>query len=191
MHDSDVKTAFTKDYYVKTATLIHKLQITPEAQKGMKVLCEGKQVTTRRRSIQNRDEYLATHDQERRAPWKDYKMGRSTYFRRRKAGTLPPLPKQIEVNVPVQQIEKNKKSSETSMLYIMTRARVALLLSWCQVALSLLSDCMKKVSAFRREVFVPSICSFIPVVPRWLRVKSLMYFKRRRKSKRKRKRKRG
>ena len=156
------------------------------------MLCEGKQVTTRRRSIQNRDEYLATHDQERRAPWKDYKMGRSTYFRRRKAGTLPPLPKQIEVNVPVQQIEKNKKSSETSMLYIMTRARVDLLFLLCQGALLRHSEHVSMgyqvASSGIQELFIPLL---LPKFRKWVRIKSLMYFKRRRKSKRKRKRKRG
>ena len=90
-----VKSAFTKNYYVKTATLIRKLQITPEAQKEMKVLVSGKRVTARKRSKQSRDEYLVTHDQERRKPWLAYGFSRSTYFRRKKAGTLPPLPVHI------------------------------------------------------------------------------------------------
>lgn len=63
-----VKSAFTKNYYAKTATLIRKLQITPEAQKAMKVLVNCERITARKRSLQNREEYLATHDQERRKP---------------------------------------------------------------------------------------------------------------------------
>ena len=123
-----VKTAFTKDYYVKTATLIRKLQITPEAQKGMKVLCEGRRVTTRKRSQQTREEYLETHDQERRKPWLAYGFSRRTYFRRKAAGTLPPLPVQME------QMETNvhspaEKIGGTGVLYIMARARRFALLS--------------------------------------------------------------
>ena len=114
-----VKSAFTKNYYVKTATLIRKLQITPEAQKEMKVLVDGKRVTSIKRSQQNREEYLATHDQERRKPWLAYGFSRRTYFRRKKADTLPPLPVKVEVNVPVSQ----EKISGTSAPYIMTRAR--------------------------------------------------------------------
>ena len=117
-----VKTAFTKHYSVKTATLIHKLQIPPEAQKEMKMLCEGKCVTTRKRSQQTREEYLETHDQERRKPWLAYDFSRRTYFRRKAAGTLPPLPVQIEANVP--SLPEERKSG-TSMLYIMTRALLA------------------------------------------------------------------
>ena len=188
-----VKTAFTKNYYVKTATLIHKLQITPDAQKEMKVLCEGKRITTRRRSQQTREEYLETHDQERRQPWLAYKFSRRTYFRRKAAGTLPPLPVQIEANVP----PIPEKIGGTGLLYIMTRARAALLLWLCQAELLRLSE--RKQGFFRvreasgglRGLLVSLVSSIFPRVPKWLRAKSLMYFKRRRKSKRKRKRKRG
>ena len=190
-----VKTAFTKHYPVKTATLIEKLQITPEAQKEMKVLCEGKRVTTRRRSLQNREEYLETHDQERRQPWLAYKFSRRTYFRRKAAGTLPPLPVQIEANVPPIPEKMPEKIGGTGLLYIMTRARVALLLWLCQAELLRLSE--RKQGVFReasgglRGLLVSLVSSIVPRVPTWLRAKSLMYFKRRRKSKRKRKRKRG
>ena len=189
-----VKTAFTKHYPVKMATLIDKLQITPEAQKEMKVLCEGKRITTRRRSQQNREEYLETHDQERRQPWLAYKFSRRTYFRRKAAGTLPPLPVQTvqtEANV----LSLPEKKSGTSLQYIMIRARVALLLWLCQAELLRLSE--RKQGVFREAsgglggLLVSLVSSIVSRVPKWLRVKSLMYFKRRRKSKRKRKRKRG
>ena len=191
-----VKTAFTKHYSVKTATLIHKLQIPPEAQKEMKVLCEGKGVTTRKRSQQTREEYLETHDQERRKPWLAYDFSRRTYFRRKAAGTLPPLPVQIEANVPSLP-EKMKKKSGTSMQYIMMRARVALLLHFCQLEWSRRSECREGIrgawgasGGCLGELFL-SVPRSVPRIPIWVRAKSLMYFKRRRKSKRKKKRKRG
>ena len=182
-----VKSAFTKNYYAKTATLIRKLQITPEAQKEMKVLVNGERVTGRKRSKQTREEYLATHDQERKKPWLAYGFSRRTYFRRKKAGTLPPLPVQVGVNATVSQ----EKIGGTSLLYIMTRARVALLLLLCQAALLRLSRSnswgYQGASGGLQERFIPLL---LPKFRKWVRIKSLLYFKRRRKSKRKRKRKR-
>ena len=182
-----VKSAFTKNYYAKTATLIRKLQITPEAQKEMKVLLNGERVTTRKRSKQTREEYLATHDQERKKPWLAYGFSRRTYFRRKKAGTLPPLPVQVGVNAPV----KKEKIGGTSLPYIMTRARVALLLLLWQAVLLRLSEQKPKgyqgASGGIQEQIIPLL---LPKFRKWVRIKSLLYFKRRRKSKRKRKRKR-
>ncbi len=183
-----VKSAFTKNYYVKNATLIRKLQITPEAQKEMKVLVNGGRVTTRKRSKQTREEYLATHDQERSQPWLAYGFSRRTYFRRKKAGTLPPLPVQVGVNAPVSQ----EKIGGTSLPYIMTRARAALLLLLWQAVLLRLSEQKSKgyqgASGGIQEQIIPLL---LPKFRKWVRIRSLLYFKRRRKSKRKRKRKRG
>ena len=101
---------------------------------------------------------------------------------------MPPLPLQIEANVP----PIPEKIGGTGLLYIMTRARVALLLWLCQAELLRLSE--RKQGVFReasegiQELFIPLL---LPKFRKWVRIKSLMYFKRRRKSKRKRKRKRG
>ena len=188
-----VKSAFTKNYYVKTATLIRKLQITPEVQKEMKVLVNGERVTARKRSKQTREEYLATHDQEHRKPWLAYGFSRRTYFRRKKAGTLPPLPVQIEVNAPVSQ----RKIGGTRALYIMTRARVALFFASCWSYFRFVAEHKKhkeeeekEYQEYQYQQFVPLLL-LLPRLRKWVHIKSLMYFKRRRKSKRKRKRKRG
>ena len=182
-----LKTAYTKNYFAKTTTLIEKLQITPEAQKEMKVLLIGKRVTAKAR--QKREDYLAEHDQERRKPWIALGISRRTYFRWKKAGKLSPQPL---VNIPVTPVQKNDFSCGTGLLYIMTRARVAFIRALCQAELLRLSECEWGVQydngagVYRRFTQLPRV-----KVPQWLRVKSLMYFKRRRKSKRKRKRKRG
>ena len=178
-----VKSAFTKNYYVKNATLIRKLQITPEAQKEMKVLVNGGRVTTRKRSKQTREEYLATHDQERSQPWLAYGFSRRTYFRRKKAGTLPPLPVQVGVNAPVSQ----EKIGGTSLPYIMTRARV---LSWQAGILRLSEQKLKGYQGASEGIQEQIIPLLLPKFRKWIRIRSLLYFKRRRKSKRKRKRKR-
>ena len=203
-----VKSAFTKDYKAKTATLIETLQITPEAQKEMKVLLLGRRVTSKKQPLQNRDEYLATHDQERRKPWELYGFSRRTYFRKKKAGTLPPLPTQLQISTPAPQFEKGTQKSGTSDLYIMTRARVAslslvALSCWLELLLHA-SDASEGASGGFSGSMGKSIQSHPyrsalnpnPVPCKWksrewLQLRSLLYFKRRRKSKRKRKRKRG
>lgn len=83
-----VKSAFTKNYHVKTITLIKTLRISPEAQKRMKVLSTEK-LSASRRFKQTRAEYLESHSQERTKPWESLGISRRTYFRRKKAGTLP------------------------------------------------------------------------------------------------------
>ena len=176
-----VSTAYRKDYFAKTTTLIRKLQITPEAQKEMKVLLIGKRVTAK--AQQNREEWLAEHDQERRAPWIALGISRRTYFRWKKAGKLP------EQN-PVLQ---TKNSCGTGCLYIMTRAFLSWLLALCREELlqapSGLRVRYNDVNGlYSHDVCVPLV---VPRARRWLSLKSLLYFKRRRKSKRKRKRKRG
>ncbi len=205
-----LKSAFTKDYKAKTATLIETLQITPEAQKEMKVLLLGRRATSKKQPQQSREEYLATHDQEHRKPWELYGFSRSTYFRKKKAGTLPSLPTQLQISTPAPQLEKGTQESGTSALYIMTRARVALL-SWvalsCSCWLELLhttseegasgsfsgSICKSKSIQSHQTPLVLSLRRvFTPCRScEWLQLKSLLYIKRRRKSKRKRKRKRG
>ena len=82
-----VKSAYTKEYHATTNYLIRILQITPEAQKQMKVLCVGVRATAQKR--QPREEWLAEHSQEREKPWEALGVSRATYFNWKKAGTLP------------------------------------------------------------------------------------------------------
>ena len=119
-------------------------------------------------------------------------MSRSKYFRKKKAGTLPPLPVQAEANVPALPFS----IGETSMLYIMTRARGALLFLLCQAVLLRLSEQKSKgyqgaSGGIQGGIQGQIIPLLFPRFRKWVRIKSLLYFKRRRKSKRKRKRKRG
>ena len=119
-----------------------------------------------------------------RKPWLAYDFSRRTYFRRKAAETLPPLPVQIGANVP----SLPEKIGGTGWVYIMTRARVALLISLCQLVLARVSAHKSRGYQGVQELFIPL---FLNSVRKWVRIKSLMCFKRRRKSKRKRKRKRG
>lgn len=93
-----VKSAFAKDYHAKTTTLLEILQITPKAQKEMKVLRIGQRATSKKQPKQTRAEYLATHDQTRREVWKLYGLSERTYYRRKKAGKLPPLLTQLQAS---------------------------------------------------------------------------------------------
>ena len=84
-----LKSSFKKHYSATTNYLIKTLRITPEYQKHMKVLCVGVRATEKKH--QPRAEWLAEHSQERDEVWKKYGVGRTKYFKMKKAGTLPPL----------------------------------------------------------------------------------------------------
>ena len=169
-----VKSAFWKNYQVRTSTLIKRLQITPNEQKLMKVLIVGKDGKPRQR----RAEWLAEHDQERRKPWIALGISRATYFRWKKAGKLPCA----KEYVPLPVVEKK---SETGISYIMTTTLVEGVIELCRRYLE---------GVFVRQVRekVPVRCCISLTVLRglrWLRVKSKLFMKRRRRSRPRRKRK--
>lgn len=168
-----VKSAFWKNYQVRTSTLIEKLQITPEEQKLMKVLVVGKDGKPR----QLRAEWLAEHDQERRKPWIALKISRATYFRWKKAGKLPC----VKVYAPLPVVEKK---SETGISYIMTAAFVEGVIELCRKYLECVCVCQVREKVPDRE------CMSLMVLRglRWLRVKSKLFMKRRRRSRPRRKR---
>ena len=171
-----VKSAFWKNYQVRTSTLIRKLQITPDEQKLMKVLIVGKEGKPR----QLRAEWLAEHDQERKKPWIALGISRATYFRRKKAGKLPCT----KVYAPLPSVEKK---SETGISYIMTAAFVEGVIELCRRYL----ECMCTLQV--REKVPDRGCMSLMVLRglRWLRVKSKLFMKRRRRSRPRRKRKWG
>lgn len=101
-----VISAYRKNYYIRTENLIRILEITPEAQKEMKVLKAGVQAVKKVR--QPREQWLAEHDQTRKKVWILYGLSESTYYRRKKAGTLPPLPAETKENSSVVNILHNE-----------------------------------------------------------------------------------
>ena len=116
-----LKSAYTKEYHATTDYLIRVLQITPEAQKQMKVLCVGVKATAKER--QPRAEWLAEHSQERRKPWEDLGISRATYFNRKKAGTLP---SQVEDKL----LEDSQKQLDWCA-YIMSAHIISFIISCC------------------------------------------------------------
>ncbi len=169
-----VKSAFWKNYQVRTSTLKNKLQITPDEQKLMKVLIVCKDGKLRQR----RAEWLAEHDQERRKPWIALGISRATYFRKKKAGKLP----YAKVYAPLPVVEKK---SETGISYIMIAACVEGVIELCRRYL-------EGVCLFQAREKVPDrVCISLIVLSglRWLRVKSKLFMKRRRRSRPRRKRK--
>ena len=172
-----VISAFRKNYRATTATLIDKLQITPDEQKAMKVLIVGKDGKVH----QPRAEWLAEHDQERRKPWIALGISRATYFRWKKAGKLPV---QVKVYDPIPLCEEK---SETGISIFMNAAFVAGVLELCKRYLEVV--CVRQVHEKVPDGVLNSLgwCRRL----RWLRVKSRLLMKRRRRSRPRRKRKRG
>lgn len=189
-----LESAFTKHYSATTDTLIKRLQITPEYQKHMKVLLIGVRVTSKKRPQQTREEYLATHDQERRKLWELYGFSRRTYFRRKAAGTLPPLPMQLQISVPVLP-EKTIQGSGTSCLYIMSATPILSFILRCYDEWEFRREGLRaflgasSLSARLLEVLCLGILYHHS--HHFLQHNSSMFLKRRRKGKRKRKRKKG
>ena len=140
----------------------------------MKVLIVGKDGKPRQR----RAEWLAEHDQERRKPWIALGISRATYFRWKKAGKLP----YAKMYAPLPVVEKK---SETGISYIMTAACVEGVIDLCMRYLE--GVCLRGV----REKVPDRGCISLTVLRglRWLRVKSKLFMKRRRRSRPRRKRK--
>ena len=127
---------------------------------------------------QRRAEWLAEHDQERRKPWLALKISRATYFRWKKAGKLPC----VKVYDPIPLVEKK---SETGISYIMTASFVEGVIELCRRYQE--GVCVRQV----REKVPDRGCISLTVLRglRWLRVKSKLFMKRRRRSRPRRKRK--
>ena len=109
-----VKSAYRKTYCAKTATLIGKLQITPEEQLQMTVL----KVSKVGRPRQKRSEWLSEHVQESSKPWEALGISRATYFRWKKAGKLP-----VGVQHVYEPSLQDEKMNETGTHYIMRAAQ--------------------------------------------------------------------
>lgn len=193
-----LETAFTKDYAVKTETLIKRLQITPEYQKHMKVLLIGVRATAKKHQL--REEYRAEHTQEREKLWEKLGVCRATFFNWKRSGKLLSKIEELKQKEREKLAADSVKKHLDMFAYIMSAQRILSLILRELRSRSL--NYKKGLCAFlgvsqnyssRRLLLLSLLSSGILYrhrhSPRFLQQR--MFLKRKRKGKRKRKRKKG